>query len=59
MECISNVDTNGGMDKASDTAKNAQNSVREATGQVSTPTVLFEGEQVEFSNPTWLNEIIA
>ena len=59
VECISNVETNGGMDKASDTAKNAQNSVREATGQVSTQTVLFEGEQVEFSNPTWLNEIIA
>ena len=59
VECIGNVETNGGMDKAADTAQNAQRSIREATGQVSTPTVVFEGEQVEISNPAWLSEIIA
>lgn len=59
VECIGNVESNGGMDKAADTAQNAQRSIREATGQVSTPTVVFEGESVEISNPTWLNEILA
>ena len=59
VECISNVETNGGMDKAADTAENAQRSIREATGQVSTPTVVYEGESVEISNPAWLDDIIA
>ena len=59
VECISNVETNGGMDKAADTAENSQRSIREATGQVSTPTVVFDGESVEISNPAWLNDILA
>ena len=59
VECVSNVEGNGGMDKASDTADNAQQSIREITDRVSTPTVAFEGEVVEISNPAWLDEIIA
>lgn len=59
VECIGNVETNGGMDKAADSAENAQRSIREATGQVSTPTVVFEGETVDTGNPAWLNDIIA
>lgn len=59
VECIGNVETNGGMDKAADTAENSQRSIRDATGQVSTPTVVFEGETVDFGNPAWLQDIIA
>ena len=59
VECIGNVETNGGMDKASDSADNAQQSIREITDRVSTPTVAYEGEVVEISNPAWLDEIIA
>jgi len=59
VECISNVETNGGMDKASDTAQNAQRSIREVTSQVATPTVAFEGEVVQLDDPTWLQNIIA
>lgn len=59
VECIGNVETNGGMDKASDSADNAQESIREITDKVSTPTVAFEGEVVEISNPAWLDDILA
>ena len=59
VECISNVETNGGMDKASDSADNAQQSIREITSRVSTPTVAHEGQVVEISNPAWLDEIIS
>jgi len=59
VECIGNVETNGGMDKASDSADNAQKSIREITDRVSTPTVAFDGKVVEISDPTWLDTILA
>jgi protein-disulfide isomerase len=59
VECIGNVETNGGMEKASDTADNAQDSIREVTDRVSTPTVAYEGEVVEISDPAWLDGIIS
>lgn len=58
VECIGNVETNGGMDKAEESADNAQQTIREVSDRVSTPTVAFEGEVVEFSNPNWLTDII-
>ncbi|GAA4261117.1 DsbA family protein [Dietzia aurantiaca] len=58
VECISNVETNGGMDKAADSADNAQQSIRDITSQVSTPTVAHNGEVVEISNASWLVDII-
>ena len=59
VECIGNVETNGGMDKASDSADNAQQTIREITDRVSTPTVAFEGEVVDLANAAWLQEIVA
>lgn len=59
VECIGNVETNGGMDKASDSADNAQTSIRDITSRVSTPTVAFEGEVVDITNPAWLDDILA
>ncbi|WP_010539943.1 DsbA family protein [Dietzia alimentaria] len=59
VECIGNVQTNGGMDKASDTADNAQDSIREITSNVSTPTVAYNGEVVEIGNASWLQDILA
>ncbi|WP_255584276.1 thioredoxin domain-containing protein [Dietzia sp. ANT_WB102] len=59
VECIGNVETNGGMDKASDSADNAQKSIREITDRVSTPTVAYEGKVVEISNAAWLQDILA
>lgn len=58
VECIGNVETNGGMDKAADSADNAQKSIRAITSQVSTPTVAFEGEVVDLTNASWLVDII-
>lgn len=59
VECIGNVETNGGMEKASDTADNSQDSIREVTDRVSTPTVAYEGEVVEIADPAWLDNILA
>lgn len=59
VECIGNVETNGGMEKASDTASNAQSSIRDVTSQVATPTVAYEGEVMELDDPSWLQEILA
>ena len=59
VECIGNVESNGGMDKASDSADNAQQSIREITDRVSTPTVAHEGEVVDIGNAAWLQDIIA
>ena len=59
VECIGNVETNGGIDKAKESADNAQQSIREVTSRVSTPTVAHEGEVVEWSDPAWLDGIIA
>ena len=59
VECIGNVETNGGMDKAADSAENAQRSIREVAGSVSTPTVAYEGEVVEITDPAWLDDILA
>ena len=59
VECIGNVESNGGMEKASDTASNAQSSIRDVTSQVATPTVAYEGEVMELDDPSWLQEIIA
>ena len=59
VECIGNVESNGGMDKASDSADNAQQSIREITDRVSTPTVAYEGEVVDIGNAAWLQDIIA
>lgn len=59
VECIGNVETNGGMDKAKDTADNSQQSIREVTDRASTPTIAHDGELVEWSNPSWLEQIIA
>ncbi|UVE94786.1 DsbA family protein [Dietzia sp. B32] len=59
VECIGNVESNGGMDKASDSADNAQKTIREITDRVSTPTVAYEGEVVEIGNAAWLQDIIA
>lgn len=59
VECIGNVESNGGMDKASESADNAQQSIRDVTDRVSTPTVAYEGEVVEISNPAWLDDILA
>ena len=58
VECIGNVETNGGMDKAEESADNAQKTIREVSDRVSTPTVAFEGEVVETGSPTWLTDII-
>lgn len=59
VACIGNVETNGGTDKASETASNSQRSIQEVTDNVSTPTVAHEGETVEFSNPAWIDEILS
>ncbi|WP_314037811.1 thioredoxin domain-containing protein [Dietzia sp. CH92] len=59
VECIGNVETNGGIDKASDSADNAQQSIREITDRVSTPTVAYQGEVVDLTNAAWLQDIIA
>ena len=59
MECIGNVESNGGMDKAKDTADNSQQSIREVTDRASTPTVAYDGEVVDIANPAWLDEILA
>ena len=59
VECIGNVETNGGMDKADESAGNAQDSIREITDRVSTPSVAFEGELVEIQDPAWLDRILA
>ena len=58
VECISNVETNGGIDKASDSADNAQQSIRDITDRVSTPSVAHEGELVDIQDPAWLANII-
>lgn len=59
VECIGNVETNGGMDKASDSADNAQQSIRDITDRVSTPTVAHDGEVVSIEDPSWLDNILA
>lgn len=59
VECISNVDTNGGMEKAADSADNAQQTIRDITDRVSTPTVAHNGEVVDIQNPAWLQEIVS
>jgi len=59
VECIGNVESNGGMDKAKDTADNSQQSIREVTDRASTPTVAYDGEVVDIANPAWLDEILA
>lgn len=59
VACIGNVESNGGVEKASDTANNSQRTIREVTDNVSTPTVAFEGETVEFGNPGWIDEIVS
>lgn len=59
VECIGNVESNGGLEKAEDSAQNADRSIREVTDSVSTPTVAFEGEVVELGNAAWLQDIIA
>lgn len=58
VECISNVETNGGMDKAADSADNSQQTIRDVTDRVSTPAVAYEGELVELGNANWLADII-
>lgn len=59
VDCIGNVESNGGMDKAKDTADNSQRSIREVTDRASTPTVAYDGKVVDISNPAWLDDIIA
>ena len=59
VACIGNVESNGGTDKAADTANNSQRTIQEVTSNVSTPTVAFEGETVEFSNPAWIDQIVS
>lgn len=59
VECIGNVETNGGMEKAEDSADHADRAIRDVTGSVSTPTVAFEGEQVDITNPAWLDGILS
>ena len=59
VECIGNVESNGGLEKAEDSADNADRAIRDVTDSVSTPTVAFEGEVVEIQNPAWLDEIIS
>lgn len=59
VECIGNVETNGGLEKAEESADNADRAIRDVADSVSTPTVAFEGEVVELQNPAWLDEIIS
>ncbi|MFN3600989.1 MAG: DsbA family protein [Dietzia sp.] len=59
VECIGNVETNGGMEKAEETADNADRSIRDVAGSVSTPTVAFEGEVIDLADATWLNDILS
>lgn len=59
VECIGNVETNGGMEKAEDSADHADRAIRDVAGAVSTPTVAFEGEVVDMQNAAWLEEILS
>lgn len=59
VECIGNVESNGGMEKAEDSAQNADRAIRDVAGGVSTPTVAFEGEVVDLNNAAWLDEVLA
>lgn len=59
VECIGNVESNGGMEKAEDSADNADRAIRDVAGAVSTPTVAFEGEVVETGNAAWLENILS
>lgn len=59
VECIGNVESNGGMDKASDSADNAQQTIRDITSSVSTPTVAHDGEVVDIQDPAWMDKVLA
>lgn len=58
VDCIRNVETNGGMDTARETADNSIASMRQVAEKLSTPTVVHDGKEVDFSKPKWLDEII-
>jgi len=57
--CIREVENGDAMDKAEDTAKNAQRTAQDVIGRVSTPSVAHDGTEVDWNNPTWLDEIIS
>ena len=59
VDCIANVERTDGMDKAEQTADNSMTSIREVRDGVSTPTVAYEGEELDFQDPNWLAEVTA
>lgn len=61
VTCIEGIGAEGGdnLDKATDTAQASQQALQDAGLQMATPTVAKDGEKLEISDPTWIEQAMA
>lgn len=58
QDCIRDISSSGAMKRAEITATNQMKELKKKIGDnVSTPTVLFADEKVNFSSPSWVQEV--